>query len=130
MEMQGRESLSKRFGRFFAALGAVFVITTAVVVTQRLSDDSLALLVGLSCGVAAMLPTLGLGYLIWQREVTRHQASQSAPATSPPVVVIAPQALPGYGVQQPALTQANPPPAWQWQPAPTERAFMIVGGEE
>ena len=127
------DPLHKRLGRFVALVAAVFAITAAVVITQRLSEDSLALLVGLTCGIAAMMPTLGLGLLIWRREEmrreeVRQQRAAPTPAVAPPVVVIAPQTLAGYGMSQPALAQAN---AQSWeQNNHTQRQFMIVGGEE
>ena len=127
-------SLGQRLGRFFGLLGALFVIALAVVVTQRLSHDSLALLIGLSCGITAMLPTLALGVLIWRREDGRRreqaqyaqQEQMRAPQqpAPPPVIVISPQALPGYG-QQTALGPPNP-----WATAPQERTFTIVGGDD
>ena len=130
MEMEMREPLGKRVGRFVALLSAVGVVVGVIVVTQRLSQDSLALLVGLTCGVAAMLPTIGLALLVWRREETRQQAQRQTQQAAPPVVVVAPQALPGYGMQPslPAPAQQSAP--WQWQPAANERTFTIVGGEE
>lgn len=126
--METREPLGKRLGRFVALLGVVFTIAMVVVVTQRLSQDSLALLIGLACGVAAMLPTLLLGVVIWRRELQRQQTSRMS-STTPPVVIVTPQGLPGYGVQQPALSDTNF--VWPWagtqQPA---RTFTIVGDEE
>ncbi|MCU0519903.1 MAG: hypothetical protein MUF84_04325 [Anaerolineae bacterium] len=125
-------SLGQRLGRFFGLLGALFAIAFAVIVTQRLSHDSLALLIGLSCGIAAMLPTLALGLFIWRRDDARRQAQVQAPQqpaypATPPVIVVTPQALPGYG-QQPAFGPANVPNPWVT--APTERAFKIVGGDD
>ncbi len=130
MNVPTYEPLRKRLARFVALVGAVFGIVLAVVVMQRLSRDSLALLVGLTCGVAAMLPTLGLGFLLWRREVTERDARQNAAPATPPVVVVAPQSLPGYGAPQPALTQSQSSTAWPWQSAPAERTFTIVGGED
>ncbi len=125
--MEPREPLGKRLGRFAAMLGIVFVVTLAVVVTQRLSQDSLALMVGLACGVMAMLPTVVLGLFVWRREIARQTSPRAVNATSP-VVVVAPQALPGYGVQRPGYGDQQA--TWQWSGAQPERAFTIVGGEE
>lgn len=130
METQMREPLGKRVGRFIALLSIVAVAVGVVVVTQRLSQDSLALLVGLSCGVAAMLPTIGLAVLFWRREEARRQSMQQHTQASPPVVVVAPQGLPGYGVQPSLPAPAQQVAPWQWQPAANERTFTIVGGEE
>ncbi len=122
--------LGRRLARFCALLAALFAITAAIIVTQRLSRDSLALLIGLSCGVMAMLPTLALGLLIWRREDARRaELAQRQPApypSQPPVIVVTPQALPGYGQQNPYGT-APPNP---WLPASGERSFTIVGGED
>ncbi len=124
--------LGRRLARFCALLAALFAITAAIIVTQRLSRDSLALLIGLSCGVMAMLPTLALGLLIWRREDARRaELAQRQPApypSQPPVIVVTPQALPGYGDPR-ALSNAESGP-WQWASARSERKFEIVGGED
>jgi len=128
-------SLGKRLGRFVMLIGAIFAIAAAVIITQQLSRDSLALLIGLTCGVMAMLPTLGLGFLVWRREdVRRHERTQAPiqqqhtqPYATPPVIVVSPQALPGYG-QQPALGQQGA--AGPWMPASGQRNFTIVGGTD
>ncbi|HNT73407.1 MAG TPA: hypothetical protein PKH77_00165 [Anaerolineae bacterium] len=127
--MEKRESLGKRLGRFVALVATVFAIVSAALVTQRLSQDSLALLLGLACGIATMTPTLGIGFLLWRREESRRTALQTTPAASPPVVVITPQALPGYPAAHPALMTPEPP-VWQWNQTRSQRNFMIVGGEE
>jgi hypothetical protein len=125
--METREPVGKRLGRFVTLLGVVFTVAVAVVVTQRLSEDSLALLIGLACGVAAMLPTMLIGIVIWRREMQQHASRM--PTATPPVVIVTPQAMPGYGMQQPALSDGGY--AWPWPGAqqPT-RAFTIVGDEE
>ena len=120
------EPLGRRVGRFFALLGALFAIVAAVVITQRLSEDALALLVGLACGIGAMLPTLLVGAALWRRqEVRQEQQARRAPQ-SPSIVVVAPPALPGYGAQRPALDYD----AQAWLPRAQQRQFMIVGEEE
>jgi hypothetical protein len=125
---EAREPLGKRLGRFLGLLGALFAIAMAVIVTQRLSRDSLALLIGLSCGVMAMVPTMALGLLIWRRDSARRQEEvdrRPSYPQSPPVIVVTPQGLPNYG-QSPQL---NSPQAGAWTPAQGERAFKIVGEE-
>jgi len=126
--METREPLGKRLGRFVALISIVFTVALVVVVTQRLSQDSLALLIGLSCGVAAMLPTLLLGVVIWRREM-QHQQTSRIPMGTPPVVIVTPQGLPNYGMQQPALSDGGY--LWPWTGAQQQaRTFTIVGDEE
>ena len=126
-----REPLGKRLGQFVGLMGALFVVVVAVIVTQRLSRDSLALMVGLSCGVMAMLPTLVLGFVVWRRAEARQQQQmqmqQRGPyGGNPPVVVVTPQALPGYGQQ--AMGQYGDSQSYNpWVPASGERSFKIVG---
>ncbi|MBN1877945.1 MAG: hypothetical protein JXA33_27235 [Anaerolineae bacterium] len=130
--MNEREPLRKRLGRFIALVAIVFALTTAVVVTQKLNTDALALIVGVTLGVVAMAPTLGLGWLVWRREVARTQAqvNHSVPAT-PPVIVVTPF---GNGVPFPNDAYSSQRAALEaganWSNAPTERRFTIVGGEE
>jgi Na+/proline symporter len=126
---QYSEPLSKRIGRFVTLMGLVFAISGGVVVTQRLSEDTLALLLGLSCGIAAMLPTVLLGGLWLKRELGQRNVVQQTPAQAamqPPVVVVTPQALPGYG--QAPYAALSAPVSSQWQSVPTQREFKIVGG--
>ena len=121
------EPLSRRLGRFALLIGAIFALSAGVVITQRLSEDALALLLGLTCGVAAMTPTLGLMLLAWRHTEQRRQRT-SAPgpySNAPPVIVVTPQALPGYGQHR-----AADPEHWGWAANGTERQFTIVGGEE
>jgi hypothetical protein len=121
-------ALGQRVARFVTLLGVTFAITAAIIVTRRLSQDSLALLIGLSCGVVAMLPTIMLGFVIWRREEAQRgaeaQQRQTGYGGAPPVIVITPQAMPGYPQQQ-AL-----PPNSSWVPSHGQREFTIVGGEE
>jgi len=75
MERQGL--IRKRIGRFVLLMGMMSVITLVVVVTQRLSNDSLALLIGLFVGIAAMLPTIGLGVFLLRREMIKPHTTQN-----------------------------------------------------
>ncbi len=124
--------LGKRLGRFVTLIGVIFAVTAAVIITQQLSRDTLALLVGLTCGVMAMLPTLALGFLVWRREEARHQGQtqqqHTQPYATPPVIVVSPQTTPGMTNGQPALPISGQP--WSWAPSQSQRSFTIVGGEE
>ncbi len=124
--MQEYEPFGQRLRRFFTLMGGIFVISTVVVVTQRLSGETLALLIGLLCGVVVMLPLLLFLAWLWRRqdEAVREKLHTPA-AASPPVIVVMPPALPGYGaIQQPALPDVMG--AW----GSGERKFTIVGGED
>lgn len=129
--MDREESLGKRVKRFTALVSILFVITVAVIVTQRLSNDALALLIGLSVGIIAMLPLVGLLVFIWRRQELQHQEAQKyRPADrNPPVVVVTPSALPGYGSGR-AEAWDNNQPASNWEMSRAERKFTIVGGEQ
>jgi hypothetical protein len=127
--MEEREPLGKRLRRFVTLFGIVFTVTVAVIVTQRLSNDALALLIGLTAGVIVMLPFVALLFLIWRRQErqVREQYQSRSAQGNPPVVVVTPTGLPGYGQQRPALRDEG---RSQWSmSAPAERKFTIVGGE-
>jgi hypothetical protein len=100
-----------------------------VVIAQRLSADALAMLVGLFAGALTMLPLGALGLLIWRREMKQREAYRPSAQTNPPVVVVTPPALSGYGNPSLSTNQAGAS-AWQWAQASNERQFTIVGGEE
>ncbi len=129
--MNSEESLDKRLKRFGVLVSILSVVTVAVIVTQRLSNDALALLIGLSVGIVAMLPLVGLLVFIWRRQELHYQeARQYRPAElNPPVVVVTPAALPGY-VPQRAEYGVNNQPQGSWGMARAERKFTIVGGEQ
>lgn len=129
--MEPQESLGKRLRRFVTLMGGLAAVTGTAVVLQRLSQDTLALLVGLTCGVLAMVPTLALGLWVWRREDARRQEGMArqgyAASATPPVIVVTPQALPGMG--QPTLGDSRSA-TWSWNPSAQERTFTIVGGDE
>lgn len=119
------ESLGSRMRRFFTLVGVLTAITMGVVISQRLSDDALAMLIGLVFGVALMLPLAGVGLLLWRRE------AQSRPATAPqsgapPVIVVTPSSLPPR--YESNVARLAPPPSWQ--PEHAARTFTVLGGEE
>jgi len=126
--MENREPLGKRVGRFLAWMGGLFAITMGVIVTQRLSEDALALMLGLVFGVGLMMPLLALVIFVWRREAARGQAQRHTTGAQSPVVVVTPPAMPsGYNQPWSTLRQDT---ASMWQMAPAKRDFTIVGGEE
>ncbi|MBN1485190.1 MAG: hypothetical protein JXA37_10745 [Chloroflexia bacterium] len=104
-----------------------FGLALALIVGLRLEEGSLAVLIGVLCGIAAGLPVSGaLLYLLWRerqqaRRVEEHNWQQHnvpTATTAPPVVILnsgqRPDLLPrGY-----ALGPSQP------------RDFVIVGEEE
>ena len=129
--MEERESLGRRLGRFVTLLGMSFVVVMVVVVSRRLSDDALALLVGLGCGTAMLLPVLFLFVFIWREQQRRQEERREQRAersSQPSVVVVAPPMLPSnYGNQPQALPWRGESAPW---PARRERKFTIVGEED
>ena len=105
-----------------AAIG--FFVALAVVVGYRLSAESMAVIVGVVCGVVASIPLSGLILLISQRrrepQMTAMQRWEPY-RDNPPVVVV-------QG-GQPMRQQAMFPPAYQ-QPmfGRAPRDFRVVGG--
>lgn len=103
MTVTQEERLGPRLARFVTLLGVIFTITTAVIVAQRLSEDALALIVGL---LLAGIPLLGIIALlvfilvkVSQREPRQHATLQQ-PMMLPPIIVqMPPQTpqLPNYG---------------------------------
>jgi hypothetical protein len=113
-----------RWGRvkiFSAVVVVVFAVALAVIVSQRLSDESLAVLAGAVCGVGAAIPTSLLIVAVSRRReeprATQNFASQGG---YPPVVVVT-----GPGTHQQASGWQGLPPSLS---APTGRHFTVVGG--
>jgi len=126
VEYYDEDSLGKRLGRFVGALCAIFIITVAVVLTQRLSDESLAnvtfaVLGALACGAPTLLLGAGVIYIALRREQERRVSPAANVPTVPAIVVQMP----------PPITAAPPanPAALGWSGQP-QRSFTIVGGEE
>jgi hypothetical protein len=112
-----------------------FGITLAVFVGSRLSNEAMAVLTGAVCGVGAVLPATILGALaLWRRR--EHFPAPYSPSSGygqsyPPVVVVAPSALPGGssingwpGHYAPATGAPN----GGWAPA-VGRQFSVLGEE-
>ncbi|MCP4540107.1 MAG: hypothetical protein GY832_23465 [Chloroflexi bacterium] len=122
--MDERRNHESRRNRLLVAAGiaaTAFVMTLAVVIGNRLSDQALAVLAGAVCGVGAAIPTSLLVVAVTRRQdgVRGVQQPAAQPQNAyPPVVVIA------------------PPGGQRWMEgggeamfeAPTQRRFTVVGG--
>lgn len=75
-----------------AVLAMAFVVSLAVVVGNRLSDQALAVLVGAVCGVSTAIPTSGLVVFVSYLWLRDRFGSGSSREKVPPVVVVAPGA--------------------------------------
>ncbi len=116
--------LAKRLGVVLLVFTAAFGLTLAVIVGQRLSDQSLAVIAGAVCGVAASIPPSLL--IIW---VTRRKQEQRVPYAGPypPVVVVSPAAYPPGGGE--GGNRYLPPMYAPMSTAPIQREFLVVGEE-
>jgi len=107
------ETVSQRVGRFALLLGLIFAIVVAVVVAQRFSTDTLALIAGLVLGGALLAsPLLAIAW-VFVAVKTRSQPRQMYPPYQmPPVIIQQPQQplLPHYG--QPWLPPQHQPRSW------------------
>ena len=101
-----------------------FAVTLAVIISDRLSDEAMAVLAGAVCGVGAAIPTSLIIVAVTQRNRRSGEPKQSLPqhernSAYPPVVVVAP---PGNGQKS---------GGWNSLPSslqpPTQREFTIVG---
>jgi hypothetical protein len=111
-----RPRLGPRLWRFVALIGVVFAVVVAVVVVQRLSDDTLALIIGLLLAGVPLLAIIGL--LIWV--LARRGQRQPPPQqmTIPPIIMQIPQqpsqpALPNYGLPWEGTMQRTEGRQWE-----------------
>ncbi|HOU16169.1 MAG TPA: hypothetical protein PKZ84_23950 [Anaerolineae bacterium] len=110
-----RPRLGQRLGRFLALVGVVFAVVTAVVVVQRLSDDTLALIIGLLLAGVPLLAIIGLLIFVLARRGQRQPPQQM---TIPPIIMQIPQqpqqpALPDYGLPWEATMQRTGGRQWE-----------------
>jgi hypothetical protein len=114
------EPLRTRIGRFLTLLFTVFGICFAVIVTQRLSNDALSLIIGVAIGGSLLGFPLVVGVWIWLS--TRKQTPPPA-TTYPPIILQVPQqqmtpSLPMYDDWRPQTTTA------------TSRAWDVIGDDD
>lgn len=105
--------------------GAIaFGVTLALVVGLRLDKAALTVVVGVACGIGASIPTgLLIVYLMRRRDLVEDGRRRGRElAGSPPVVVVAPSALP----QMPHQNNWSGPFG---SPLPVRREFAVIGEE-
>jgi hypothetical protein len=94
---------------FLALVG--FVITLAVIIGSRLSDQQVALLAGLACGAGVAIP---LGIVIGAFDAAQRQHGREAP---PPIIYVTP----------PATSASNVPLLAARSTPPPSRSFNVIG---
>jgi hypothetical protein len=106
----------------------MFVVTLAVVMGMRMSVESMAVVVGVVCGVAAGIPVSLLILVASSRRVNQaddwRQRSANRQAAYPPVVVI----QGGATGQDPWMVPQYPVDRTVFEPS--QRRFHLVGGAE
>ena len=112
-------SKGRRWQIFAGLVMMAFVVTLAVIIGNRLSDESLAVLAGAVCGVGAAIPTSLLIVAVARRRDEPRSQPTTTPGPYPPVVVVTP---PG-GQPWPGNQNALPPSLR----APVQRHFTVVG---
>ncbi len=111
-----RPRLRQRLWRFVALMGVVFAVVVAVVVVQRLSDDTLALIIGLLLAGVPLLAIIGLLIFVLARRGQRQPPQQM---TIPPIIMQIPQqpqqppALPDYGLPWEGVSQRAGVRQWE-----------------
>ena len=120
-ERDTRRNTGTRLKIFGGLVVMAFAVTLAVIVSNRLSDESLAVLAGAVCGVGAAIPTSLLIVAVARRRDEPRVQPPMPQGAYPPVVVVTP---PG-GQQRPNTWDAFPPSL----SAPMQRHFTVVGDE-
>jgi hypothetical protein len=110
-----RPRVGQRLGRFVALVGVVFAVVAAVVVVQRLSDDTLALIIGLLLAGVPLMAIIGLLIFVLVRRGQRQPPQQM---TIPPIIMQIPQqpqspALPDYGLPWEGTVQRTGRRQWE-----------------
>jgi len=118
-ERDTRKDTGRRLKIFLGLIVTAFAVTLTVVVGNRLSNESLAVLAGAMCGVGAAIPTSLLIVAVARRRDEPRVQPPNAQGPYPPVVVVTP---PG-GQQRPTDWNTLPPSLG----APTQRHFTVVG---
>jgi hypothetical protein len=101
-----------------------FGVALAVIIGVRLEKAALTVVVGVTCGVGASIPTsLLIVALLQRRNEKRDERKRQLTTQPPPVIVVTPQAAP----------QSRQPGTWPEEytlPLPSQRQFSVIGEEE
>lgn len=98
---------------------ALFSITSAILIADRLSTEAMAVLAGAVCGVGAAIPTSLLIIAVTRRSSQPDPTPVPRPQYTQPTVMM----IPPMQIQPPTPA---PPPA-TWETAPIQRRFTVVG---
>jgi len=109
-----------------------FVVTLAVLIGWQLSNQAMAVMIGVVAGVTASIPTSLI--VVWATLRSRAEPPAAARTAEPQVIIIQPsEASPGPTDEERSLTAlpayAAPQATGFGGPA-VPRQFTIIGGEE
>ncbi|MCG2767297.1 MAG: hypothetical protein L6435_02790 [Anaerolineae bacterium] len=106
----------------FVLILAAFAVALAVVIGNRMSAEAMAVVIGVTCGVAASIPMSAVILYLANRREKPPESRSYQQESYPPVVVISPGQ---QGQRYPSLPYYTPSMA----DAPRPRQFNIVGDE-
>ena len=114
--------------RYSILMGLIIILALIGVIGFKLSNDALAVMMGVGLGILASVPTTILLYYLLTKQTASdgtlpgHPSRPGLPQQQhPPVVIV-------NGGNQPGL-QAGPPPTNYQMQVPNTRQFTIVGEE-
>ncbi|MEM7030328.1 MAG: hypothetical protein AAF629_12230 [Chloroflexota bacterium] len=124
MDKRDKGLSMKKYGIIF---GLVIVLTMLAIIGFKLSNDALAVMLGVGLGILASVPTTILLYYLLtkqndpQSNLHPHPSRPGLHQQHPPVVIV-------NGGNQPGLQTGTPPAQYQME-VPNARQFTIVGEE-
>jgi len=100
-----------------------FTLALGVSVAYRLSNESMAVVIGVICGVSATIPASLLVLFVVRRQAEQPRERREPVPPSPPVIVVQPPASQGWMGRSYSQIQAPPLPA-------PPRQWRIIGEED